>query len=86
MIYELNIEFKSYRGESKDDTIELSDISIGNIQKKLDNFTHRHYDDGYGELDPRDFKISNFNYNLLRYGVVVVLNRCVVISLIESTE
>lgn len=83
MLYELGIEFKSYHGESKDDTIEVSDISIGNIQKKLDNFTREYYDDGYDELDPRYFNISNFDYNLLKYGVVVVLNGCLSIYLSE---
>lgn len=84
MTYELSIEFAGYRGESKDDTIELSDVSIENIQKKLDNFTHKYYDDGYDELDPRDFKIHKYDYNLLLCGVGVYLNGCVRISLSEE--
>lgn len=84
-MYSLSIEFTSYRGESKDDTIELSsnDISIGNIQKKLNDFVRRYYDDGYYELDQRDFNISASNYNMLRSGVVIVINGCLKISLEE---
>lgn len=84
-MYNLSIEFTSYRGESKDDTIELSsnDISIGNIQKKLNDFVRRYYDDGYYELDQRDFNISASNYNMLRSGVVIVINGCLKISLEE---
>ena len=84
-MYDLSIEFTSYRGESKDDTIELSsnDISLGNIQKKLNSFTSSYYDEGYNELDPRDFNISASNYNMLRSGVVIVLNGCLKISLEE---
>ena len=86
IIYDLSIEFTSYRGESKDDTIELSsnDISLGNIQKKLNDFTSGYYDDGYDELNPRDFSISESNYNVLRSGVVIVLNGCLKISLTEG--
>ena len=86
IMYDLSIEFTSYHGESKDDTIELSsnDISLGNIQKKLNDFTSRHYDDGYDELNPRDFSISESNYNMLRSGVVIVLNGCLKISLTEG--
>ena len=85
-MYNLSIEFTSYRGESKDDTIELSsnDISIGNIQKKLNGFVRRYYDDGYYELDQRDFNISASNYNMLRSGVVIVINGCLKISLTEG--
>ena len=85
-VYDLSIEFTSYRGESKDDAIKLSsnDISLGNIQKKLNDFTSRYYDDGYDELYPRDFNISESNYNMLRRGVVIVLNGCLKISLEED--
>ena len=85
-IYDLSIEFTSYRGESKDSTIKLgsNDISLGNIQKKLNDFTSRYYDDGYDELNPRDFSISESNYNMLRSGVVIVLNGCLKISLTEG--
>ena len=85
-MYNLSIEFTSYCGESKDSNIKLSgnDISIGNIQKKLKDFTSRHYDDGYDELYPRDFNISESNYNMLRNGVVIVLNGCLKISLTEG--
>lgn len=84
-MYNLSIEFTSYCGESKDSNIKLSsgDISIGNIKKKLNDFTRRYYDDGYNELDPRDFNISASNYNMLRSGVVIVLNGCLKISLEE---
>ena len=85
-MYNLSIEFTSYCGESKDSNIKLSgnDISIGNIQKKLNDFNRRHYDDGYDELYPRDFNISESNYNMLRSGVVIVLNGCLKISLAEG--
>ena len=84
-MYDLSIEFTSYCGESKDATIKLSsnDISLGNIQKKLKDFTSRHYDDGYTEPYPRDFNISESNYNMLRNNVVIVLNGCLKISLEE---
>ena len=84
-MYDLSIEFTSYCGESKDSTIKLgsNDISLGNIQKKLKDFTSRHYDDGYAELYPRDFNISESNYNMLRNDVVIVLNGCLKISLEE---
>ncbi len=85
IMYNLSIEFTSYSGESKDSTIKLgsNDISLGNIQKKLNDFTSRYYDDGYDELYPRDFNIGESNYNMLRNGVVIVLNGCLKISLEE---
>ena len=85
-MYYLSIEFTSYCGESKDSTIKLSsnDVSLGNIQKKLNDFTSRYYDDGYDELYPRDFSVGESNYNMLRNGVVIVLNGCLKISLTEG--
>lgn len=81
--YKLTIDFENCHGERICETIELGDISMVNIQNKLNDFTTRYYDSGYLMLNPRYFNISEFNYDWIIDGLIVEFNGVLKVSLCE---
>ena len=71
-------------GECFDNTVALPNDSLIDIQYQILNFVEDYFNEGFRECDPRYYNLDSIDYENLKLGRRVTLNRLLKVRLFKE--
>ena len=73
-------------GECFDNTVTLPNNSLVDIEYQILNFVGDYFNEGFRECDPRYYKLSSGDYENLKLGKRVTVNRILKVQIFKGED
>ena len=83
---ELSLELFLDNGEYFDNTVILPNNSLVDIEYQILNFVGDYFNEGFRECEPRYYKLSNGDYENLKLGKRVTVNRILKVQILKGED
>ena len=83
---ELSLELFLDNGEYFDNTVALPNNSLVDIQYQISNFVEDCFNEGFQECDPQYYKLGNGDYENLKLGKRVTVNRILKVQIFKGED
>ncbi len=83
---ELSLELFLDNGEYFDNTVTLPNDSLLDIEYQILNFVEDYFNEGFRECDPQYYKLDNGDYENLKLGMRVTINRVLKIQVFKGED